>query len=73
MVSPTELSALEIFVSVFVEAFIFGVIFTYVSNKSDKEHEKNLEKHMEKIELEILNIRDDIISEIKERIPNGSS
>ena len=71
--SPTELSALEIFVSVFIESFIFGVLFTYVSEKSDKEQAKNLEKHMEKIELEIFNVRNDIISEIKERVSFGNN
>ena len=69
--SPMQLSLIEIFVSVFIEAVLIGGIFTFITNKSEKEQADNIKREMEKIEVELLNVRNDIISEIKERVSLG--
>lgn len=77
-------SLIEIFVSLIVETIIIGGVFTWVSNKSSTKMEQTLQKEMKNVEDQnkliyqelsamIKNSRDDILAEIKERIPDANS
>jgi Tfp pilus assembly protein PilV len=75
-------SLIEVFISLIVETIILGGVFTFVSNKATQQHEQNLKSELkviedqnkttfEQLQVQIVQSRNDILSQIKESSGKG--
>jgi hypothetical protein len=75
-------SLIEIFISLIVETIILGGLFTWISNKANQTMQQKVTDEMNNIETqnkfiftelkgEILNVKTDLISQIKESTSKG--
>jgi uncharacterized membrane-anchored protein YhcB (DUF1043 family) len=82
--NDVTLTIIEIFVGITIESIILGFIFQLISNKSEEKMQQNLQQEMNNIEkqnkfqfeqmqLEIMNAKSELISQIKESSKEGEN
>jgi hypothetical protein len=78
------LTIIEFIASLIVEGIILSMIFNWISNKESDKQQQNLQKELsniedqnklifEQLQLEIREIKHDIISQIKESTKDGAN